>query len=508
MKTKRHIRRKKTKKGGSKESDIEIVKKNGLALQTVEHKEDRDVVLTAVKQNGMALDFAGPWKDDEEIVSSAVEKNGMALQFASKRLKNTKKVTSLAVNSNPYAFQFASDELKDDEPYVRELSKLIAVVLYFASERLRSDEDIIFGSLSVFYGSLEYATEALTNNKAFMLRCVEKNGRHLQFASDELKDDKELVLVAVNNRGDAIQFASADLRSDPQIIQLASAKDPTAVRYALPPLPSLSRQISRGTTDQDEEGVCGYHAFSKIILKNIFELLHPLYVTKEYTYHRCNKFLNTTTTKKNIPHLNKNCSKDGYLKILLFLHLFFLYKTYIVTVEGRPAGWLECNQTSVIYPHLYKTSTIPGIDELQQQDLTDVLTAMKDLSTIMNIHLITIRFKPTLELIKKITNEQLYIMLRIEDSKSERQHAAHFVVIVGTEKEEILFKNSWGDERIFRCILGVPFSLGPYIYDTTTDCVVVLPVEGGKDETITDMSLLDHYLVRYRKLKRKLLTMP
>ena len=508
MKTKRRIRRKRTKKGGSKESDIEIVKKNGLALQTVEHKEDRDVVLAAVKQNGMALDFAGIWKDDEEIVSSAVQKNGMALQFASERLKNTKEVTTLAVNSNPYAFEFASDELKDDEPYVREFSKLIAVVLYYASERLRSDEDLIFESLSVFYGSLAYATEALTNNKAFMLRCVQKNGRHLMFASDELKDDKELVSMAVNNRGDAIQFASLHLRSDPEIIRISIEKDPTAIRYALPPLPSLSRQISRGTTNQDEEGVCGYHAFSKIILKNIFELLHPFHVTKEYTYHQCNKFLNTTTTKKNIPHLNKDCSKDGYLKILLFLHLFFLYKTFIVTVEGRPTGWLECNQTSVIYPHLYKTSTIPGINELQQQDLTDVLTTMKDLSSIMNIHLITFRFTPTLELIQKITNEQLYIMLRIEDSKSERQHAAHFVVIVGTENQEILFKNSWGDERIFRCILGIPFSLGPYIYDTTTDCVVVLPVEGGKDETITDMSLLDHYLVRYRRLKRKISSMP
>jgi hypothetical protein len=133
---------------------------------------------------------------------------------------------------------------------------------------------------------------------------------------------------------------------------------------------------------------------------------------------------------------------------------------------------------------------------------------MKDLSSIMNIRLITFRFTPTLELIQKITNEQLYIMLRIADSKSYGQHAAHFVVIVGTKNQEILFKNSWGDERIFRFILGIPFALGFYVYDTTSDCVIVLPVEGDKDETITDMSLLDNYLVRYRKLKQKLSTMP
>jgi hypothetical protein len=432
----------------------------------------------------------------------------MALQFATEQLKDDSEIVLKAIQENGMALKFASERLKDDPEIVLKAVQKYGGALEFASERLKDDAEIVLKAVQKYGGALEFASKRLKDDKEFVLAAIQENGMALQFATEQLKDDSEIVLKAIQENGMAFKFASERLKDDPEIIRIFIEKNPTTTRDVLPPLPSLSRQISRGATNQAGEGVCGYHAFSKIILKNIFELLHPFHVTKEYTYHQCNKFLNTTTTKETIPHLNKNCSKDGYLKILLFLHLFFLYKTYIVTAEGRPAGWLECNQTNVIYPHLYKTSTIPGINELQQQDLTNVLTTMKDLSSIMNIRLITFRFTPTLELIQKITNEQLYIMLRIADSKSYGQHAAHFVVIVGTKNQEILFKNSWGDERIFRFILGIPFALGFYVYDTTSDCVIVLPVEGDKDETITDMSLLDNYLVRYRKLKQKLSTMP
>jgi hypothetical protein len=452
---------------------LDIVQKNGMNLQYVE--KDKDIVLAAVHQNGMALQFAGEWNDDIEVVLAACD-------------------------NTPEAFRFASVRLKDDKELVLHVTKYIAFPLAFASLRLRDDPDVVLSTMGKLFSSLDYASDALKDNKLFILKCVQINGRYLKYASPHMRADKEVVLAAISSQADAFMYASNDLRSDPELIRMIS-HNPEAIRYALPPL-KRTRSYSQSSTDQDTEGVCGYHAFSKVILKNVLEWLYPLHVSKRYTKENCNKYLTTTTTQQTLGYLTpQECSMGGYLKILLFLHLFYSYKQFVTTVTGRPTGWLECVQVNVIYPHLFQASTIPGMHEIQAAELKDTLLQMKHIYDIMNIHLITFHFTPTLEWIQKITEKGLYLMLRIEDSKSLRQHAAHFVVVVGTQGEEILFKNSWKDDHIFRCILGIPFALGPYIYGTTTDCVCVFPVEGGEDKNIRDMSLFDKYFKKYRPLR-------
>ena len=53
-----------------------------MALEFV-FRRDKEAVLAAVKQNGMALEFADPaLQKDKEIVLAAVTQNGMALEFA------------------------------------------------------------------------------------------------------------------------------------------------------------------------------------------------------------------------------------------------------------------------------------------------------------------------------------------------------------------------------------------------------------------------------------------
>jgi len=56
----------------------------GLALEFLmdDFKEDREIVLAAVTQNGEALEFAPKWCQDEEIVLAAVMQCGAAVRFA------------------------------------------------------------------------------------------------------------------------------------------------------------------------------------------------------------------------------------------------------------------------------------------------------------------------------------------------------------------------------------------------------------------------------------------
>ena len=69
-----------------------------LALGALEHasdalKDDREIVLEAVKQNWLALEYASAaLKDDREIVLEAVKQDGSALRFASAVLKNDREI--------------------------------------------------------------------------------------------------------------------------------------------------------------------------------------------------------------------------------------------------------------------------------------------------------------------------------------------------------------------------------------------------------------------------------
>ena len=54
---------------------------------------NKNVVLEAVKQNGLALQFASEkLQDDKNVVLEAVKQNGWALQFASEELRNDKDI--------------------------------------------------------------------------------------------------------------------------------------------------------------------------------------------------------------------------------------------------------------------------------------------------------------------------------------------------------------------------------------------------------------------------------
>ena len=66
---------------------------------TENFKSDRGVVLAAVQQNGLALEFAlfSPRKS-RDVLLAAVQNNGLALQFAQEKMKNDEEVAIRALS--------------------------------------------------------------------------------------------------------------------------------------------------------------------------------------------------------------------------------------------------------------------------------------------------------------------------------------------------------------------------------------------------------------------------
>jgi hypothetical protein len=88
----------------SKLAAISAVRKDGLLLGNIKYAhlvDDNEVVREAVKQNGLALEFASRrLRKKKQIVIIAVENNGMALQFTSVKKKDDIDIVLKAVENN------------------------------------------------------------------------------------------------------------------------------------------------------------------------------------------------------------------------------------------------------------------------------------------------------------------------------------------------------------------------------------------------------------------------
>ncbi|KIC75891.1 hypothetical protein DB41_GZ00550 [Neochlamydia sp. TUME1] len=79
---------------------LELVQKDGLVLKyTPTFRNHKEFVLTAVRQNGLALDYASQeLQNDREVVLTAVQQNASAVRYASQELQNDPIIISLATS--------------------------------------------------------------------------------------------------------------------------------------------------------------------------------------------------------------------------------------------------------------------------------------------------------------------------------------------------------------------------------------------------------------------------
>ena len=111
-------------------------------------KNNKEVVLTAVKQNGMALQFVpiinkpgrfwgiksdSGLRSDKDVVITAIKQNNQAFQFASEKLRDNYNIYRIAMNSYnnsridagkkqnvsffliPHPIKYASERVKEEE---------------------------------------------------------------------------------------------------------------------------------------------------------------------------------------------------------------------------------------------------------------------------------------------------------------------------------------------------------------------------------------------------------
>ena len=170
-------------------------------------------MLAAVKQNGWASDFASyELRSDREIVLTAVKQNGLALK-SSDELRSDREFMLAAVKENNLTLKFASIELLSDREFMLAAEKEVVWAAKYASPKLRSDREFMLAAAKQNFRALEYSSNELRSDREFMLAAVKQNVSSLEYASDELKADLIAMRVtdASRRRTSATENVNADV---------------------------------------------------------------------------------------------------------------------------------------------------------------------------------------------------------------------------------------------------------------------------------------------------------
>jgi len=168
-------------------------------------KNDKDIVLEAIKNNGYSLEYASDrLKNDREIVLEAIKTDFWALKYASDTLKNDKEIVLEAIK-NGNSLQYASNTLKNDKEIVLEAIKNNGYFLEYASDTLKNDREIVLKSIRKrkgykTYSSFIYAGDILKHDKAFLKEEKKKDPDVFNFIDEEYKKDKAFIFVFNESR--------------------------------------------------------------------------------------------------------------------------------------------------------------------------------------------------------------------------------------------------------------------------------------------------------------------
>ena len=122
---------------------------------------------------------------------------GRHLQHAPEELRGDREIVMTAVSQQGGVLQFATEELKGDRQIVMTAVSQDGWALQFAREELRGDREIVMATVSQHGGALQFATEELKADHEIVMTAVSKTGWALEYATKDLKEDEEMLQHAL-----------------------------------------------------------------------------------------------------------------------------------------------------------------------------------------------------------------------------------------------------------------------------------------------------------------------
>ena len=230
---------------------------------------------------------------------------------------------------------------------------------------------------------------------------------------------------------------------------------------------------------------CLLHTLSKLLIKNVFEKVLDLKLTKEEErkYETCMPLL----IPKRLSRMDEEkCSRKGYIKIMLFYYLFSLIEsTDSKNIEEALALAKEMPFYGNYVPGRSKTYREIKILEEDKPLFREVKREFLAKSSGMDwkhIHIVmdNVPFEPIKQaVLEPILRLNLYIEMGLEEELTEEEYdedktpGRHIVLLTGFDEETIHIKNTWD----YKVTIKVPWGKS-------------IPLDDGKQWIITDLHLL------------------
>ncbi len=182
---------------------LAAVKNDGMALHFVPTSlQTLDIVREAVKNNGLALQFAGEsFKKDLGVVVEAIKNNSDSLKFADESMQFCRQVISLRGKDRAWGLAM---KLKPDTPEHHEAALAVAEYGYFPvrflNDKFKEDRQFIIFAVQQDGLSLESAHPSLKKDKDVVIAAVATDFRALIYADNSLIKDRDVILAALKNR--------------------------------------------------------------------------------------------------------------------------------------------------------------------------------------------------------------------------------------------------------------------------------------------------------------------
>lgn len=204
---------------------INALQKDGKALKYVSHeqKNDRDVILLATKGKCSLENIPKHFlENDKEIILQILnnKNSNYSLSIADEKIRNNKEVVLNAVRQNGLNLEFASEELKKDI----EIVNLATKQNFFALQFTTLDFNQVSNLVSDYLKSLDYKYNfhpkysKINNNKYRLIATIAKNINSWEFADQNYKSDKELLLFAIQINPLTYEYVCESLKYDRNIV--------------------------------------------------------------------------------------------------------------------------------------------------------------------------------------------------------------------------------------------------------------------------------------------------
>lgn len=197
-----------------------------------EYIDDFDVVMAAVKQNGLALQFASNnLRNNHDIVIAAIRQNGLALKCAADAIKDLPEICIEAVEQNVLAYDMCTDITLKNEQVLEAVFNwcwLKRIGLGDLKKISKKEKDIFeLLAFSGDYGSFVNTQHQFIRNNKNLILYIIKNSPYnsiavslIPYISDSLKNDIETIKEIFRVTSEKIQAKHSDIYERKSIIEM------------------------------------------------------------------------------------------------------------------------------------------------------------------------------------------------------------------------------------------------------------------------------------------------